>query len=188
MRRKDDEKEQRIKEAVIELILKEGIDGASISKIARLANVSPATVYIYFDNKEDMMRAIYREYSEDVYSYLIRRVTTRMDGACLIETLIRSYYTYMTEHREIFSFVEQCSRCPTLSGCRAEKQGVSEIFDLTREMKRNGIIRNYSDENIAAILFYPVKAIAMDQHSSEAERESRLDELIEIISRALLAD
>jgi len=188
MRRKDDEKEQRIKEAVIELILKEGIDGTSISKIARLANVSPATVYIYFDSKEDMMQAIYREYSEDVYGYLVRSVSSRTDGACLIETLIRSYYNYMNEHREIFSFVEQCSRCPALSGCCGENRGVAELFDLMKTMKREGIIRNYSDENIAAILFYPVKAIALDHYTSEANRESRLDELIEMISRALLAD
>ena len=43
MRRKDDDKQQRIKEAVIELILQEGFDGTSISKIARRAEVSPAS-------------------------------------------------------------------------------------------------------------------------------------------------
>ena len=52
MRRKDDEKEQRIRHAVIELMLQEGFNGTSIAKIARLAGVSPATVYIYYENKE----------------------------------------------------------------------------------------------------------------------------------------
>ena len=55
MRRKDDEKEQRIKEAVASLMLEEGWSGTSISKIARKAEVSPATVYTYFDSKEDML-------------------------------------------------------------------------------------------------------------------------------------
>ncbi len=46
MRKRDDEKEKSIKEAVIKLILEEGFHGTSISKIAKVAGVSPATVYI----------------------------------------------------------------------------------------------------------------------------------------------
>jgi len=188
MRRRDDEKEQRIKEAVIELILKEGFDGTSIAKIARLAEVSPATVYIYFDNKEEMLQKIYREYSEQVYGYLLQRVSPQMDGAQLIATLMRSYYAYMSEHQEIFSFVEQCSHCPTLSGCCTQRQGICRLFALIQQCKADGIIRNYSDENLAAVLFYPVKAIALDRRTDEAGREERLEELIEIIQNALLID
>jgi len=186
MRRKDDEKEQRIKDAVIELILKEGFDGTSISKIARLAEVSPATVYIYFSSKEEMLQDIYREYSEDAYGYVLQRVSPRMDGGELIEALVRSYYGYMSEHPEIFSFVEQCSHCPTLSGCCTERSGVCDLFRLMQNMKAEGILRPYSDENLAAVLFYPVKAIALDHRTSDAGREARLEELICILQQALL--
>jgi AcrR family transcriptional regulator len=62
LRRKDDEKERCIKQAVIKVILDEGLQGASISKIAKLAGVSPATVYIYYENKESMLQDIYTEY------------------------------------------------------------------------------------------------------------------------------
>ena len=59
-------KRRRIKDAVIELMLEEGFHGTSISKIARKAEVSPATVYIYYESKEDMLQNIYLEYSEEV--------------------------------------------------------------------------------------------------------------------------
>ena len=52
MRKKDDEKQNNIKKAVIKLILEEGFQGTSMSKIAKEAGVSPATVYIYYQNKE----------------------------------------------------------------------------------------------------------------------------------------
>ena len=80
MRRKDDEKEKSIKEAVIKLILQEGFHGTSISKIAKMAGVSPATVYIYFENKEIMLQDIYREYSEEIFNYLLNRVHQGMEG------------------------------------------------------------------------------------------------------------
>ena len=50
MRTRDYDKQQRIKEAMIRLILREGINGASVAKIAREAGVSPATFYIYYDS------------------------------------------------------------------------------------------------------------------------------------------
>lgn len=185
MRRRDDEKEQRIKDAVVTLILKEGIDGASISRIAKMAEVSPATVYIYFDNKEDMLTNIYQEYSGAVYGYLLDCITPGLDGAQLIDTLMRGYYTYMTEHQEVFSFVEQCSHCPTFAGSCTE-QISCHMFTTIHEMKRRHIIRNYSDENLMSVLFYPVKAIAIDDHTSEAARQERLEELIKIVQNALL--
>ena len=47
MRNKDFDKQNRIKEAMIQLILRDGIDGVSMSKIAKEVGVSPATIYVY---------------------------------------------------------------------------------------------------------------------------------------------
>ncbi len=186
MRRKDDEKERSIKEAVIKLILQEGFHGASISKIAKLAGVSPATVYIYFENKENMLQDIYTEYSEEIFDYLLDRVDLKMNGQQLIEILIRSYYNYINENREIFSFVEQFSNCPSLaSGCSGRKK-ICNIHNLIEDMKKKQIIKNYSDDNLLAIIFYPVKAIAADNHKSDAERADLLKEMIIIIQDAIL--
>lgn len=186
MRKKDDEKERSIKEAVIKLILQEGFHGASISKIAKMAGVSPATLYIYFENKENMLQDIYNEYSEEIYDYLISSVDLGMDGQQLIELLIRSYYNYIMENKEIFSFVEQFSNCPSLANSCSGKKGICNIHNLIEEMKKKQIIKNYNDDNLLAIIFYPVKAIAVDYYKSEAERADLLKEMIIIIQGAIL--
>jgi Transcriptional regulator len=186
MRKKDDEKEKSIKEAVIKLILQEGFHGTSISKIAKVAGVSPATVYIYFENKEIMLQDIYNEYSEEIFDYLLNHVSCGMGGPQLIEILVRSYYAYICEHKEIFSFVEQFSTCPSLaSGC-SEIRSMCGIHNLIAEMKNKQIIKNYSNDNLLAIIFYPVKAIAVDHRKSEGERADLLNEMVEIIQEALL--
>ncbi len=61
MRKKDDKKIEFIKKAVIKLILEFGFHGTSISKIAKKAGVSPATIYIYYENKDIMINEIYHE-------------------------------------------------------------------------------------------------------------------------------
>jgi AcrR family transcriptional regulator len=188
MRKKDDEKARSIKEAVIKLILQEGFHGASISKIAKMAGVSPATVYIYYDNKENMLQDIYREYAEDIYDYLSERVNRNMGGPQLIEALIRSYYHYIVEHKEIYSFVEQFSTCPALaSQCSEEKNVCNSIFTLITEMKQNKVIKGYSEDVLLPLMFCPTKAIVIDSRKSAAEKEALLQEMIDIIQYAILA-
>ncbi len=186
MRKKDDEKEKSIKAAVIQLILQEGFHGTSISKIAKVAGVSPATVYIYFENKEVMLQDIYSEYSEEIFEYLLNRVHREMRGQQLIEVLVRSYYNYIRENKEIFSFVEQFSTCPSLASTCKETKGIKNINHLIVEMKNNQLIKDYSNDNLIAIMFYPVKAIALNNRKSEAEKSDLLQEMIRIIQDALL--
>ena len=107
MRKKDDEKRNSIKKAVVEIILEQGMNGASISKIAKSAGVSPATVYIYYENKDEMLRDIYNEYAEDIFSHLLHQLDSHMSGEQFIDSLVREYYSYITSNEEKYHFVEQ---------------------------------------------------------------------------------
>ncbi|MDI1235835.1 MAG: TetR/AcrR family transcriptional regulator [bacterium] len=61
MRNKDEHKERLIRDKAMEMIVKEGFDGMSMQKLAKAANVSPATIYIYFKNREDLLNHLYNE-------------------------------------------------------------------------------------------------------------------------------
>ncbi|MBZ9688562.1 TetR/AcrR family transcriptional regulator [Clostridium estertheticum] len=186
MRRKDDEKEKSIKEAVIKLILEQGFHGTSISKIAKEAGVSPATVYVYYENKEVMLRDIYLEYSEEILDYLLGKLYKEMDGHELIEMLTRGYYTYIREHGEIFHFVDQFSSCPALASQCSEQKNINNLNILLEEMKKKRVIKNFRNDNLIAIIFYPIKSIAIKQCIGEFEQVELLDEMITIIQEALL--
>ena len=185
MRTKDFDKQQRIKEAMMRLILREGINGASVSKIAREAGVSPATIYIYYASKEDLLSAAFREYSHQSYAYLNRRLRPEMGPAELIEAIVRGYYAYSTEHEEIFSFVEQCSRCPTLSEQVSEEECSCDILDLIHDYQARGVLRPYSDWNMGAVLFAPVRFLAMNRCETGCGEE-QLGELIRMLQQLLL--
>ena len=186
MRRKDDEKEKSIKEAVIKLILEKGFHGTSIAKIAKEAGVSPATVYIYYENKEVMLQAIYREYSEDIYDSLLSKINKDMDGQELIEMLTRGYYTYIQENGEVFHFVDQFSSCPALANQCSEMKGIYSLNNLLEKMKEKKIFKNYQNDNLIAILFYPIKSIAIKQCNGKVKQAELLKEMIMIIQDALL--
>jgi len=184
MRIRDEEKQRRIKNAMVRLILREGIDGTSISKIAKEAGVSPATIYVYYDSKEEMLADAFREYARKPYQYLLQLVRPEMDGRELIEAIVRGCYTFSTEHEDVFSFVEQCSRCPTLSAQVCDQECSCDILDVIHAYQRRGEMRCCSDWNMGAILFAPVRFLAMNRHLAADQRQ--LDELIQMLQMLLL--
>ena len=186
MRNKDPDKQHRIKAAMIRLILREGINGTSVSKIAKEAGVSPATIYVYYESKEDMLSEVFREYFHRTYGYLSRRVSTGMSGAELIENLVKGYYVFSIEHPEVFSFIEQCSRCPTIQAYVSEEECCCEIFDLIHSSQMRGEMRRYGDMNISAVLFGPVRALAMNRRLPAERAGSELDELVTMLKSMLL--
>ena len=184
MRCKDEGKQQRIKESMVRLILQEGIDGTSISKIAKEAGVSPATIYVYYDSKEEMLTEVFREYARWPYQYLMRLVRPEMTGGELIETIIRGCYEFSREHEDVFSFVEQCSRCPSLAQQVCEHDSSCDILDVIHGYQVRGELRSCNDWNMGAMLFAPVRFLAMNQHG--ATEEAQLNELIDMIRTLLI--
>lgn len=185
MRKKDDEKEKSIKDAVMNLILQEGFQGTSISKIAKEAKVSPATVYIYFENKEIMLQNIYLEYSEEIFSCVLSETQAEMTGEQLIEVMVKSYYGYILENEKIFNFVDQFSSCPSLANTCSGIKGIDCMNNMITELKEKHIIKNYSNDTLLAILFSPIKQIATNDRTEE-ERTMMIQEMIELIQSTLL--
>ena len=186
MRKRDEDKQQRSKEAVVGVILKEGINGASVSKIACEAGVSPATIYIYYENKDEMLAEVFREYSHKSYHYLMERMSPEMSGEELIESLVRGFFTYTVENEEAFSFVEQCSRCPGLAHTVCESECGCDVFDVIHHYQEMGIVRKCSDPNLSAVLFSPVRFLAMHAKTMDYDAGDDLNELIGMIQELLL--
>jgi TetR/AcrR family transcriptional regulator, multidrug resistance operon repressor len=58
MRPRDETKIQAIRSTAIEMIAKEGLENFGINKLARAVGVSPATIYIYYADKDALLNAL----------------------------------------------------------------------------------------------------------------------------------
>lgn len=61
MRTRDADKEQLVKEKAIELIVQDGFEGFSVNKLAKACDISVATLYIYYKDKDDLIIQIAKE-------------------------------------------------------------------------------------------------------------------------------
>lgn len=55
MRKRDLNKENSIKQKAIEIIVKEGLDGFTMSKLAKACHISVGTPYVYYKDKDDLI-------------------------------------------------------------------------------------------------------------------------------------
>jgi AcrR family transcriptional regulator len=67
MRTRDTFKENSVRKKALEMIVKEGFDGLSMQRLAKSAGVSPATIYIYFKHREDLIIQLAVEISDRIF-------------------------------------------------------------------------------------------------------------------------
>ena len=58
-------KRERILRAAIDVFAQSGYFNAKVSEIARAAGVADGTIYLYFENKEDLLISVFREHTRN---------------------------------------------------------------------------------------------------------------------------
>ena len=82
---KDDNKKNAITKAVISLSNEIGFSNVSMSKIAKRAGVSSSTLYVYYENKDDMFNKVYAECENPNAQGMCKRTWNERDSRKLCE-------------------------------------------------------------------------------------------------------
>ena len=112
MRTRDESKEEAIREKAIEIIVKEGFDGLSMQKLAKAAGVSPATIYIYHKNREDLLNSLYNMVNEKFAEVALQEFSPEHS---LEEGLWRQWKNrmkFILQYPLYFQFFEQFRNSP----------------------------------------------------------------------------
>ena len=94
MRTRDDEKQEALFEATVKLVNEIGFVSSSVSKIAKEAGVSPATIYVYYKNKEDLLVSTYI----DIKLHISRAILKNFDDTLPIRDILKGVWFSMFEY------------------------------------------------------------------------------------------
>ena len=67
MRTRDINKESSVKEKAVEMLVKDGFEGFSMNKLAKACGISVATLYIYYKDKDDLIKKLGVEIGEKFF-------------------------------------------------------------------------------------------------------------------------
>jgi AcrR family transcriptional regulator len=162
MRTKDDEKETALFEATVKLVNEVGFASSSVSKIAGEAGVSPATIYVYYKNKEDLLVSTYIGIKLDLSKALLRNFDDKLPIRDILRSVWFNMFEYISNNLEYYKFVEQFSNSPY--SCLVNRQEVEQYFIPLLNVLKTGIeqkiIKNVSFDILTAFMYHPITVLA----------------------------
>lgn len=112
MRTRDAQKEEVIRRKAIDMIVKEGLDGFSMQKLAKAAAVSPATLYIYYEDREDLIVKIATEISSKLMESSLKGMHPKMSFADGMEIQWKNRLEFFLKNPVDIEFIEQIRYTP----------------------------------------------------------------------------
>lgn len=177
MRKRDQAKYDSIVDATIKLTNELGFDGISIAKIARKAKVSPATIYIYFDNKEDLFTKIYVDIRRKMSQGALEGLEEGMTVEETFKSIWHRSFTFNLAHPEYLTYRAQFEPTAMMRNIRLEDfELFRTINDLFKQGIKEGIIRDLPLPVLTAFAYVPIitllnwhraKIVVMDENQIE---------------------
>ena len=162
MRPKSLEKEEAIRTVALQIIAEEGLENLSMQKLAKAANISPRTIYLKYENKEDFLIKLFIEEVLGAYeSAILENFSSTMDFTEGVKKIWLNAFRYLKDNKPSFALIKYGKSSPLLNKAYQQKnikQGdyfspVHTFFELNIAA---GIIKNFPHDVLRALLNAPL--------------------------------
>ena len=107
MRFRDEDKVKLVKQKAIESVVQDGFEGFSMNKLARTCDVSVATLYIYYKDKDDLIISIAKEEGDRMADYFTKDFNPDLSFENGMKVQWINRYNYVKDHPNAYLFLEQ---------------------------------------------------------------------------------
>jgi AcrR family transcriptional regulator len=188
-RTKSNEKRIALLNATLHLVNNNGFHDAPMSKIAKMAGVSPATIYIYFENKQDLINQLYLENKASFSDTAFKNYLPNLPVKKGFELIWRNIANFKLHQVEETNFLSQCDNISTMVDEASRQEGLKNLqplLDLWERGQKEGIIKSISPYLLYAYTIYPLAFLmAMQQKNDFELTEVNLTEAFELAWNAI---
>ncbi|QNK64669.1 TetR/AcrR family transcriptional regulator [Pedobacter sp. PAMC26386] len=162
MRPKNLEKEQAIRTIALQIIAEEGLENLSMQKLAKAANVSPRTIYIKYQDKEDLLIKLFLEEVLGAYEKaILTQFSPDMEFAKGVKKLWQNTFQYLKNNRHSFVLLQYGKSSPLLNKAFQQANIIeghffAPIHHFLEINMTNNIIKKFPHEVHRALLFSPI--------------------------------
>ncbi len=162
-------KERAVLEATLELINNSGFHASSMAKIAKMANVAPATIYLYFKNKQDLINKLYIYIKREMSHYAFENYDKNLSVKEGFKLIWNNIAHYKTTHIKEAMFLSICDISPMVDEESKTKglKHLSPLVDLCIKGQKEGILKDYSLCLLYAFAINPLSYL-ISEHQDNA--------------------
>ncbi|GAA4326489.1 TetR/AcrR family transcriptional regulator [Pontixanthobacter gangjinensis] len=155
---KSKKKREALVKATIKLVNNNGFHAAPMSRIAKMAEVSPGTIYLYFENKQDLVDQVYVEVKAAFSEYAFKDYSEEMSVEKGFEKIWKNIADFKLNKVEEAMFLSQCDNSPIIDekGRQEGLKHLQPLLDLWDRGIKNGSIKAVSPYLLYAFSIYPI--------------------------------
>jgi len=159
------DKRNALIKATIDLVNNNGFHATPMSKIAKMAKVSPATIYLYFENKQDLVNQTYIEVKEKYTKYAFETYSEDMPVEKGFKLIWNRIANFKLKDCENAMFLAQCDNTPMIDETSRQEgiRHLQPLLDLWERGKNEGLIKPVSDYLLYAYSINPLSFLMMAQ-------------------------
>ena len=165
IRKKSTEKRKELLKATLFLVNNNGFNDAQMAKIAKMADVSPATIYIYFENKQDLINQLYLEVKKSFSDYAFSNYSENLSVEKGFELIWYNIADFKLNKIEEAIFLSQCDNTPMIDE-KSRQEGIKHLqplLNLWERGQKEGIIKSISPYILYAFTIYPLAFLMINQ-------------------------
>lgn len=151
MRLKDDHKIEAIRDEALRMIVEDGFKGMSMQKLAKAANVSPATIYIYYKDRQDLLDNIYLYIFNQSNEAALINFNPDMSFAEGLKTLWLNRFRYFTANPYHSLFLEQFINSPLIASA-TEKE--NDEYSKKMQLFYSNAVKNEQVEKLQVEIYW----------------------------------
>ena len=127
---KTSDKHTKILKAAVKVFAKKGFFNARISDIAKAAKVADGTIYLYFNNKFDILISVFDEEIGKIISQVRSQIEKEDDPRKMIEIFALKHLTMIKENRNLAEIIQMELRQSNKLVKEYRKKIFSEYVDI----------------------------------------------------------
>lgn len=177
------EKRNALIKATINLVNNNGFHATPMSKIAKMANVSPATIYLYFENKQDLVNQTYLEVKTKYTNFVFKNYEENNAIKTAFEHIWKQIAEFTIQELEHAFFLNQCNNTPIIDE-PIKKEGIKHLeplLELWERGKKEGVIKPFENYTLYAFSINPLSFLLIAHKQSEFKlNQARIDEAFQL--------
>jgi AcrR family transcriptional regulator len=173
------DKRNALVKATIELVNNSGFHATPMSKIAKMANVSPATIYLYFENKQDLINQVYIEVKTAFTGFTFKAYDPKLPVEKSFEMVWNAIANFKLKEVEEALFLAQCDSTPMVDEVSRQEglKHLQPLLDLWERGQQEGIIKQISPYLLYAYTVAPLSFLmTMQQRGDFHLNETHLND------------
>jgi TetR/AcrR family fatty acid metabolism transcriptional regulator len=157
------DKRERILKAAIKVFAREGFFAAKVEDIAKVADVATGTIYLYFENKDDLMISIFEEEMVPIIDNMRTQLETISSATQKLRTFINLHLGLVQDHPDMAQLMQVELRQSSRFLHGYEGTRFKEYLSIIAEILRLGQAQKEFRDDINPSIFKQVLFGAVDQ-------------------------